>query len=464
MDSVLSKESVESLSNAVLKLVHQHSGIKIQQGDPSFMKDLKNVMLTIYSREIARKSTMNDQAKIIRYNSTVINDLVNLVLGKIQNQMSRSSGDSVNRTQHHASQFGQNRMSTKIDDLEPDARVYSDPGTNTSIDPFFQQQESDTMRSNTSMQFARSKSPDPDSLFHSDDTTTQSNDNLVHSSEVTVYIDTGVTDNLKISVTAGHTEYTYTMSSGVDNIFNVSLCDIEIDNSDYNVNEFSDSFELNGVTIKVCVGRYSIYELVDTIQSIIDSQVNNGINTEDDRIHISVNILTDKISICKGTNISTLSCISENDLQNKPDRKKGGLFTSIEKAQKTLEVNFDVDNSIYSLLGFEKRIYSSQTEYTGCDKHRILTNDKYLIFDCVCKGIDSRGSDYLVKFTQKIILNVLYNETKFHKVDNVNVSIPMRDFTMNSVSFILKKPNGITFNPRGRSVSFGIKVMYTTSD
>jgi hypothetical protein len=126
----------------------------------------------------------------------------------------------------------------------------------------------------------------------------------------------------RISGTSSDFEISFSdlqLTSSEDSDLYLQLVDCVIPNSFYNINTNNNQFELNSTVLTISPGNYNIKELI--------SELNTQIKSVDTHLTASYNSITSIVKIH-------------------------------HNSSHTSTLNFDVDNSIHDVLGFEKQSYT----------------------------------------------------------------------------------------------------------
>jgi hypothetical protein len=223
---------------------------------------------------------------------------------------------------------------------------------------------------------------------------------------------------------------TYSVEIDLKAVRSVSVVDLFLDKSDYNITEFCNTFSINGKDLQIPIGNYHVEMLAEAIQREIDININT-----DKKFLMKLTVEFKKLT--EGYSISYRNVLqSETEGQSEGD---------------TMSIDFSTKNSIGPVLGFEEKQYIVKLNETICGDKNHLSY--------------SRNLELRINFTDKlkgkysISLDVANNCTKYFKPAHT-IYIANEDktlFDLEKITFSFTDENKRPYNFRKRN--FGIKFL-----
>lgn len=366
---ILSKSNLTMLEDLSIKKIH-NAGISVRKTEPFFIDNFRMVVVTILEEEEKKKNVL----PVSKINGIIIKEVVNFII-RCANEPEDNHEENL-------------QSSTKLD-LEDD-------------DDFFEELKRDNIE----------QIPDE----HLIQDTKEVNEIKPIFKEHIYCFETNDTekmvDGYKLPITMG-------------NIKELRLHEFSIDNSDYIVTEYNNSFAIDNVDIILECGNYTAPEVEKIIQQQIVSKI-------DGSLEFKLKSNTD--GFC---------------FQNVGKKTKS--LTGSLKEQKPYHIDFGTANSISKLLGFEAKSYKLKNDETieGV-KHRLGYN-QYINLTIGCGEHE---------ICYKILLDVGYNKTKYFMTDQ-GKSITSQDdvlFDVDNIRVKIKDMYDNFYNTRGRNFNISFRI------
>lgn len=363
-NSILSDANLDMLEDLSIKKIYNISGILLNKDDLFFKDNFMMVTLAVIKEEEKKRTLLT----ITKINGIIIKEVINFIIHCINNEKQEPE-----------------ELSTKLDPDEDD---------------FFEELKTDIITQRDSIPILVPPVEELKPLFKDD----------------MYYLETGDMDK---------TIDGFVSSIKLDNIKEIQMMDFSIDNSDYIVTEYNNTFAIDDINITIECGNYTGNEIEEEIQQQIVSKI-------DDTLEFKMKKKTDSFYIQ-----STV--------------KKTKSLTGSLKEQKSYHIDFGTLNSINKLLGFEAKSYKLKSDdmIEGV-KHRIGYNQYVnILINC--------GSHEL---RYKILMDVGYNKTKYFvpKTDNLMINNDNTTFNVDSLSIKITDMYGNIYNTRGRRFNISFRI------
>lgn len=203
----------------------------------------------------------------------------------------------------------------------------------------------------------------------------------------------------------------------IPNVKKIDLLQLRVDKSDYMITEYCNKFEIDGLVIEVEPGNYDELELTNSIQSLLDKCINSK---EDFLMKILINF------------------------EKRNDSFSFTYKTIDNESKQNVNLNFDIKDSMYFILGYDKKSYNLHKDDKLIGHKHDLTYPTLVLFN-----IDFTNN---IKAQALAPLNVNYNETKFYDLE-YKKSYQSKEGTLFDISEIkitLENERGECYNTRER--------------
>lgn len=221
------------------------------------------------------------------------------------------------------------------------------------------------------------------------------------------------------------TEKGYISSINLKDVKEIQMVGFSLDNSDYVVTEYSNTFAVDNIEIVLECGNYNARDIGQEIQKQIDDKIGGNLK-------FKLKDATDTFYFHDAT-------------------EKTRSMTSSLKEQKSYNIDFGTANSMNKLLGFEAKSYKLKpTDTIEGVKHK-LCNNQFVNIMINC-------GHHELKY--KILMDVGYNNTKYFTPE-VNKTITNMDgslFEIDGISVSISDMYGNIYNTRGRNFNMSFRV------
>lgn len=211
----------------------------------------------------------------------------------------------------------------------------------------------------------------------------------------------------------------YTSPIKLENVREIQLMKFSVDNCDYIITEYSNTFAIDNVNILIACGNYTVHDL--------EEEINRQVSMEVD-------------------------CDLEFTLRKKTDsfclRSKK---TDVDETSKSYHVDFGTANSIGKLLGFEPKSYKLKSGGTTEGiKHRLCHNQYVnVLIECG-----------LQELKYKVLMDVEYNKTKYFTPRDSKIIRSDGEglFSVDGMSVKITDMYGNFYNTRGRNFNIEFRI------
>jgi hypothetical protein len=204
----------------------------------------------------------------------------------------------------------------------------------------------------------------------------------------------------------------YENDISLKNIKYMQILSCSIDNSDYIINEYNNTFAVDNIEIVIKSGNYTAKEISDEINEKID-----------DRIEFGFDKTNDSFFLC---------CRNSLD-------------------EKSYNIDFGTVNTASKVLGFIAKSYKLKSSGKLCGEKHSLCYNRYITMKI------SNGTH---EISNIIIMNVPYNNTKHYIPETTNI-IKNDDgslYNIDKLSISFTNDNGFPYNTRNRNFTVLLKI------